>query len=184
LRTINFTLTNNQLNDYVYKVLILIFFIFSSSVASHSNEKNIEIIGESKRAIYMIEVDSVEDAKGEGTYIEFITITSLKKPNKLQDGTNYLSVRTTHIGDCGEKKIKDIKTQFFDKKMKNGDFTKLNLIKTESYVDTFWADAKTVGKVNTAIMKKACLIRFQNIINPKDGDPPAFSLDLLKKTKP
>ena len=132
----------------------------------------------------MIEVDSVKDAKGEETYIEFITITSLKKPNKLQDGTNYLSARTTHIGDCGEKKIKDIKTQFFDRKMKNGDFTKLNLIKTENYVDTFWADAKTVGKVNTAIMDKACRIRLQNIINPKDGDPPAFSLDLLKKTKP
>ena len=165
-------------------ISIIIYLILLSSVASHSNEKNIEIIGESKRAIYMIEVDSVKDAKGEEAYIEFITITSLKKPNKLQDGTNYLSARTTHIGDCGEKKIKDIKTQFFDRKMKNGDFTKLNLIKTENYVDTFWADAKTVGKVNTAIMDKACRIRLQNIINPKDGDPPAFSLDLLKKTKP
>ena len=165
-------------------ISIIIYLILLSSVASHSNEKNIEIIGESKRAIYMIEVDSVEDAKGEGTYIEFITITSLKKPNKLQDGTNYLSVRTTHIGDCGEKKIKDIKTQFFDRKMKDGDFTKLNLIKTETTIDSFWADAKTIGKVNTAIMNKACSIRFQNIINPKDGDPPAFSLDLLKKTKP
>ena len=164
--------------------LIIIILTFFSSVSSHSNERNIEIIGESKRALYMIEVDSVEAAKGEEAYIEFITITSLKKPNKLQDGTNYLSARTTHIGDCGEKKIKDIKTQFFDRKMKNGDFTKLNLIKTETTIDSFWADAKTVGKVNTAIMDKACRIRLQNIINPKDGDPPAFSLDLLKKTKP
>ena len=66
----------------------------------------------------------------------------------------------------------------------NLDIEKLNLIKTETTIDSFWADAKTIGKVNTAIMNKACSIRFQNIINPKDGDPPAFSLDLLKKTKP
>ena len=115
---------------------------------------------------------------------ELSKLSSLKKPNKLQDGTNYSSVRITHIGNCSEKKIKDIKTQFFDRKMKDGDFTKLNLIKTETTIDSFWADAKTIGKVNTAIMDKACRIRLQNIINPKDGDPPAFSLDLLKKTKP
>ena len=85
LRTINFTLTNNQLNDYVNKVLILILFIFSSSVAAHSNEKNIQKFGKSKSAIYMIEVDSVKLIDGAKSHIEFTTITSLRKPKQLLD---------------------------------------------------------------------------------------------------
>ena len=136
---------------YINKVLILILFILSSSVAAHSNEKNIQNIGKSKRAIYMIEVDSVKLIDGAKSHIEFITITSLRKPNQLLDGSNYSSVRITHIGDCRKKKIKDVKYQFFDGKMKDGDFSKLNLIKTET-VDFAWAEATTVGKVNTLII--------------------------------
>jgi hypothetical protein len=183
LRTINFTLTNNQLNDYVYKVLILILFIFTSSVAAHSNEKNIQKFGKSNSAIYMIEVDSVKLIDGAKSHIEFTTITSLRKPKQLLDGSNYSSIRITHIGDCREKKIKYVEYQFFDGKMKDGNFTKLNLLKTET-TDLGWTEATTVGKLNTLIMETACDIKNDKIFNPKDGDPPAFSLDLLKKTKP
>ena len=89
--------------------------------------------------------------------IEFILITSLKKPGKLQDGRKYFSTRAIIHGNCLEKKLKDFTTEFYDGRVKDGDFTKVNLLLKDEK-ESPWFEAKTPGKVNTLILTKACNI--------------------------
>lgn len=142
----------------------LVIFIFLSSIFvgnSYSNEKDFEIIGESGRAIYLIDRKSVKKSDDD-KYVEFILITSLKKPEKLNDNRNYFSVRTTSHADCNDKKVKDILTEFYDGKADDGNVTKVNLLKTDKSPEDMWFEASTPGKVNTVIVNKACNIHTAN----------------------
>ena len=145
---------------------IFIFIIISSTFVgnSFSNEKDLVFIGESDRAKYFIDRESVIKADI-GKYIEFKLITSLKKPEKLNDNRNYFSVRTTSLADCKNKIVRDILTEFYDRKADDGDVTKAKLLKTDKGPDDMWFDAKTPGKVNTAIVERACSIHVVNSID-------------------
>ena len=145
---------------------IFIFIIISSTFVgnSFSNEKDLVFIGESGRAKYFIDRESVKKSDND-KYIEFKLITSLKKPETLNDNRSYFSVRTTSHADCEDKKVKDVLTEFYDRKADDGDVTKAKLLKTDKGPDDMWFDAKTPGKVNTAIVERACSIHVVNSID-------------------
>ena len=79
-------------------ILILNLFVFN---ISNSNEINLKTIGESNRASYFIDANSVVN---DGDYIQFELITLLKKPGNLQDGRKWLSAKTIIQGDCNGKR--------------------------------------------------------------------------------
>jgi len=138
------------------KLLTLLLLSLLSFNISNSDEINLKLVGESSRGSYFIDVNSVTPS-GSPKNIEFILITSLKKPGKLQDGRKYFSTRTIIHGNCLEKKLKDFTAEFYDGRVKDGDFTKVNLLLKDEK-ESPWFEAKTPGKVNTLILTQACNI--------------------------
>ena len=143
------------------KILILIILSLFGFTISNSDEKDFEIVGESGRALYLIDVNSVSYTD-DNEYIKFKDITLLKKPGKLDDGRNYSTVITTSLADCNDKRIKTIETEFYDGTMYGDvDVTKVKLIKKDKRSVLPWFEAKTPGKVNTLIVSTACRINLE-----------------------
>tara|TARA_Y100000992_G_C21156797_1_gene439010 strand:+ start:164 stop:751 length:588 start_codon:yes stop_codon:yes gene_type:complete len=159
------------------KILFLIILSLFGFTISNSGEKDFEVVGESNRALYLIDVNSVQE-DDDYNYIRFKHITSLKKLRKLNDGRNYSSVLITSVADCDRDKrsIKDIEMEFYDGKMDNGDVTRVKLIKKDEELNLPWIEAKTPGKVNTKIVSMACEIRYKNLSKK--------SSDIMKKMPP
>ena len=142
-------------------IIILNLFVFN---ISNSNEINLKTIGESNRASYFIDANSVVN---DGDYIQFELITLLKKPGNLQDGRKWLSAKTIIQGDCNGKRVKDIVAEFYDKKIKDGNFGKAvflghaTLLKKDEIKEErrIWYEAKTPGKINTLILDSACSMK-------------------------
>ncbi len=139
-------------------IIILNLFVFN---ISNSNEMNLKTIGESNRASYFIDANSVTY---DGEYIQFALITLLKKQGKLQDGRKWFSAKTIIQGDCNGKRVKDIVAEFYDKKVNDGNFAKANLLKKDEIKEErrIWYEAEAPGKINTLILDSACMINFRN----------------------
>ena len=137
------------------KLLTLLLLSLLSFNISNSDEINLKLIGESGRGFYFIDTNSITPSDSPKN-IEFVLITSLKKPGKLQDGRKYFSTRTIIHGDCTEERLKDVEAAFYDGRVTDGDFTKVNLLRKDKPNESPWFDAKKPGQVNTLILNTAC----------------------------